>query len=94
MSQRSDTSLTIRTNKEVKQQAQEILSDLGMDMSTAINVFLRQIISHQGFPFEVRLKTPNAVTRQAFEEGERLLRDPNAKRFSSVEDLFADLDED
>ena len=38
----NNTSMTIRTDKEIKQQAQKIFSDLGMDMSTAINVFLRQ----------------------------------------------------
>ena len=41
MAAKTDTSMTIRMNKEIKQEAQEIFSSLGMDMTTAINVFLR-----------------------------------------------------
>lgn len=51
---KSDASMTIRVNKKVKQKAQQIFSDLGMDMSTAINVFLRQAIYYNGFPFALR----------------------------------------
>ena len=47
----STTTMTIRTDKEVKFQAQQIFSELGMDMTTAINVFLRQAIRQNGFPF-------------------------------------------
>ena len=66
----NNTSMTIRTDKDVKQQAQMIFSDLGVDMSTAINVFLRQSIIHRGFPFEITLKSPNETTRKAMENAE------------------------
>lgn len=92
MAVKTDTSMTIRVNKEIKQEAQELFSALGMDMTTAINVFLRQAIHFGGFPFEVRLEKPNAETIAAFEEGERMLHDPTAPRFSSVDELFADLE--
>lgn len=94
MAVKADTSMTIRMNKDVKQRAQQVFADLGMDMTTAINVFLRQAIYYNGFPFDVRFETPNAVTLAAMEEGERMINDPNAKRFSSVEELFAELDEE
>lgn len=94
MAVKADTSLTIRLNKEVKQEAQDIFSALGLDMTTAINVFLRQAIYCQGFPFEVRLHMPNETTLQAFAEGERMLQDPTTKRFKSVEALFDDLDDE
>lgn len=92
MAAKTDTSMTIRMNKDIKQEAQQIFASLGMDMTTAINVFLRQAIYYNGFPFDVRLEVPNAITLAAFEEGERMLHDPDAPRFSSVEDLFAELD--
>ncbi len=94
MAAKTDTSLTIRMDKEVKRQAQHIFSELGMDMATAINVFLRQAIYYNGFPFDVRLETPNAITLAAIEEGECMIHDPDAKRFSSVEELFMELDEE
>lgn len=66
----NDISMTIKTDKSIKQQAQMIFSDLGMDMSTAINVFLRQAIKHNGFPFELTLNTPNETTRKAMVNAE------------------------
>ncbi|MFA6774513.1 MAG: type II toxin-antitoxin system RelB/DinJ family antitoxin, partial [Sphaerochaeta sp.] len=70
MAGKADTSMTIRMNRDVKQQAQQIFSDLGMDMSTAINIFLRQAISFKGLPFEVALHTPNEVTLAAMDAAE------------------------
>ena len=49
------TSMSIRLDSEVKEQAQQVFNHLGMDMTTAINIFLRQAIQYQGLPFDVRL---------------------------------------
>ena len=84
--------MTIRMNKAVKQEAQQLFAALGMDMTTAINVFLRQAIYHHGFPFEVRIEDPNAVTIAALKEGDSMIHDPHAKKFSSVDELFEELD--
>lgn len=86
--------LSIRTDKAVKEQAQQIFSELGMDMTTAVNVFLRQVISCGGLPFAVRLHQPNPETLAALQEGDQLLQDPTAPRFSSVEALFEELEEE
>ena len=51
----SKTSMSIRLDSEVKEQAQLVFNHLGMDMTTAINIFLRQAIQYQGLPFDVRL---------------------------------------
>ena len=85
------TSMNIRMDDDTKREAQQIFSALGMDLTTAVNVFLRQTIRYRGLPFEVRLDSPNSVTLAALKEGDRLLNDPEARRFSSVEDLLADL---
>jgi DNA-damage-inducible protein J len=71
MSMKADTSMTIRMNREVKQKAQKIFADLGIDMTTAINVFLRQAIQYKGFPFDVVLNIPNEVTLDAMEAAEQ-----------------------
>ena len=68
---RNNISMTIRTDKEIKKQAQQLFSDLGMDMTTAVNIFLRQAIRHNGFPFELVLNIPNAVTQKAMEDAEK-----------------------
>ena len=47
------TNINIRTDSELKAKAQSVLADLGLDMSTAINVFLNQIVYKQAIPFEI-----------------------------------------
>ena len=50
----NDTSITIRMNSETKTKAQELFNSLGLDMSTAINMFLNEAIEFQGIPFVIR----------------------------------------
>ena len=85
MATRPDTSMTIRMNREIKQEAQEIFSALGMDMTTAINVFLRQAILFRGFPFDVRLGIPNEETLAAINEVQELKKNPNKKTYGSFD---------
>ena len=49
----AQTNLNIRVDEDVKQQAEELFADLGLNMTTAINVFLRQAIRRNGLPFEI-----------------------------------------
>ncbi|MCL2800955.1 MAG: type II toxin-antitoxin system RelB/DinJ family antitoxin [Treponema sp.] len=49
----SATNINIRTDSELKAKAQSVLTDLGLDMSTAINVFLNQIVYRQAIPFDI-----------------------------------------
>ena len=86
------TSMNICMDLHVRKRAQQFFSDLGMDTTTAVNLFLHQVIRHNGLPFELKLETSNAPTLVAMAEGERLLEDPNTRRFSSGEELFKDLD--
>ena len=53
-----DANLSIRVDKEVKEQAEEVLKRLGIPMSSAINIFLNQIIIRQGLPFDVKISDP------------------------------------
>ena len=47
------TNINIRTDSELKAKAQAVLSELGLDMSTAINVFLTQVVYKNAIPFEI-----------------------------------------
>ncbi len=86
------TNLNIRTEKAVKEQAEEIFSELGLNMTTAINIFLRTAIREHGIPFDLKLDVPNADTAAAIEEGRKLMSDPTAPRYSSIDDLKAALE--
>ncbi len=84
--------MTLRLDPELKAQATALFKELGLDVSTATGLFFRQALRVHGLPFEVKINEPNAETYAAMEEAERMLADPNAKRFSSVEELFEELD--
>ena len=85
-------STTLSLDADIKPQAQALFADLGLDLSTAVNMFLRQSVYVHGLPFAPRRDIPNEATRAALAEGDAMLSDPNAKRFSSVDALFADLE--
>lgn len=56
------TNLNIRTDKAIKEQAEQIFNELGLNMTTAINLFLRTAIREHGIPFELKLDVPNDTT--------------------------------
>ena len=86
------TNLNIRTDKAVKAAAEKIFEELGMNMTTAVNIFLRQTIRENGIPFELKLFVPNEATAAAIEEGRRIAHDPNVKGYKSIDELKAALD--
>lgn len=86
------TNLNIRTDKDIKDQADEIFDELGLNMTTAINMFLRATIREHGIPFELKLDEPNDTTAAAIEEGRKMMADPSAPRYSSMDALKKALD--
>ena len=80
-------STNISIDADVKKQAQELFSALGLDLSTAINIYLKKAISEQGIPCDVRVESPNADTIAALEEFETMKKDPKAyKRYSTFKE--------
>ena len=86
------TNLNIRTDKAIKDQAEMIFNELGLNMTTAVNMFLRATIRERGIPFELKLEVPDDTTATAIEEGKKMLNDPSAPRYSSMDTLKAALD--
>ena len=67
----STVNVTFRIDENIKAQADELFGELGMSMSTAFNVFLRQSIREQGIPFEISKNVPNAATLAAMDAAEK-----------------------
>ena len=86
------TNLNIRTERIVKDQAEKIFNELGLTMTTAINIFLRTAIREHGIPFDLKLDVPNDTTAAAIEEGRKIMADPAAPRYSSMAELKAALE--
>lgn len=83
----ASTNLNIRTDKAVKDQAEAIFNELGINMTTAVNMFLKTVIRQNGITLDLRLDVPNETTESAIEEGRKLMNDPSAPRYSSVDEL-------
>lgn len=81
------TNLNIRTEKAIKDQAEQIFNELGLNMTTAVNMFLRTTIREHGIPFALKLDVPNETTVAAIEEGRKLMADPSAPRYSDMDSL-------
>ncbi len=81
------TNLNIRTNKEIKDRVDRICSELGLNMTTAVNLFLRAMIRENGIPFELKLDEPNEITISAIEEGRKIALDKNVKGYNDIKDL-------
>ena len=86
------TNVNFRLDKKTKKEAEELFEDLGLNMTTALTMFVKASIREQGIPFEVRRDFPNAETIAAIEEGRRIANDPNVKGYDNMEDLIRDLE--
>ena len=63
--------VTFRVDDELKKQADALFAELGMNMSTAFNIFLRQSVREQQIPFHVSKNVPNAATLAAMDAAEK-----------------------
>ena len=83
------TNINVRIDTELKKSAEELFNDLGLNMTSAITMFLRSAISHDGIPFEVKRMTPNAETRAALAEYAEMKKNPEKyKRYDSFDELM------
>ena len=82
---------SIRMERDVKKECELLYGELGLTLSSAINVFLRQSLRVGGFPFDVKLQQPNEETVAAMLEAKRIAHDPAAKRYEDVEEALREL---
>ena len=87
------TNVTIRMDKDLKMQADELFSALGLNMTTAMNMFLRQVVRQGRIPFEIATDIPNAETLAAMKEVDDMISGKiPAKKYTSTDELFKDLE--
>lgn len=88
----STVNVTIRMDEELKQQADDLFGDLGISLSTAFHIFVRQALREQSIPFAVTRRQPNAETLAAIEEVKRMKADPSIGRsYRDVDEMMKDL---
>lgn len=84
-------SFSVRTDPVLKKQADLFLENVGMTMSTAINLYLRKIVLEQRIPFEISLPQLSPESRAALQEAEELKQPGVGKVFKTVDELREDL---
>lgn len=89
------TNINVRVDTELKQSAEALLNDLGQNMSSAITMFLKSAVSHDGIPFEVSRLSPNTEAKAALTKYDALKKKNRSyKRYSSfdeiVDEVFTD----
>ena len=88
----SKTTANISIDSDIKAKAQALFAELGMDLSTAINVFLRQAIRENAIPFAVTSDVPNEITLAAMRETEEMHKHPeNYKGYQDVDQMMEEL---
>ena len=86
------TNINIRMEKSLKTQAESLFSELGMNMTTAFNIFVRQSVREGKIPFEISLNTPNAETIEASKEVEEMKKNPSlGKSYTNVDEMIKEL---
>ena len=81
------TTTQIRIDSEIKKQANELFATLGLDMSTAVNLFLHQCALRGGLPFRVEQPRYSDEALEAMAEAIRISKDPNAKGYTSMDEI-------
>ena len=80
------TNLNIRIDKTVKESSEKVFEELGLNMTTAVNIFLRQVIRVNGIPFEIKGNIPKQETIEAMEESIAIANEKE-KGYTSIDDL-------
>ena len=87
-----DDSQQFRSMKKVEKEAEKLFSDFGLDISTAVNIFLRQSIRENCIPFNIQKEVPNADTLAAMKESEDMIAHPEKyKGYHDVDEMMKDL---
>jgi DNA-damage-inducible protein J len=85
------SNISIHTDAETKRAIESLFGDFGISVSDAVNIFFRKSLMEGGLPFEMKRNQYNAVTEAAIRDLDAALASGNAKRYSSTEDMFADI---
>jgi len=86
------TNINIRMDEELKQQAEELFDEMGLNFTTAYTIFTKQALRERRIPFEISVRVPNADTIAAMEEAEEIMRNPEDHKFyTDVDKMFEEL---
>lgn len=84
--------VTMRMDEKLKAQLQELVSNLGMDMTTFFTISAKQAVREQRIPFSISMEIPNEETREAIEEVRQMKENPSfGKTYTDVDEMMKEL---
>lgn len=87
-------STNINLDADLKRSAQTLFKDFGMDLTTAVTIFLTQAVREQAIPFQITREVPNAQTLAALREYEEMKAHPERyPRYNSFKEALEDVTE-
>lgn len=87
-----NVNVTIEMDKEMKQQADELFQDLGLNLSSAVTIFIKQALRERAIPFAISKNTLNAETIEAIEETRGLYNVPNKKTYATFREFMKEME--
>ena len=82
----------MRMDEDLKKQLQELVSNLGMDMTTFFTISAKQAVREQRIPFDISMNIPNEETRKAIEEVQQMKKNPSfGKSYTDVDEMMKEL---
>ena len=86
------TNITMRIDEELKAQAEELFADLGLNMTSAFTVFVKQAVREQPIPFMLSRESVNAETLEAMEEVKQMKQHPEfGKSYTDIDEMMEEL---
>ena len=86
------TNINIRMDENLKEEFSKFCNDVGMTMTTAVNVFAKRAVSERRIPFEISAFEPNQETLEAIAELDEMENNPNKyKRYNNAKEMFDDM---
>lgn len=86
------TNITMKIDEDLKSQLQELVSNLGMDMTTFFIISAKQAVREQRIPFIISMDMPNEETKEAMEEVRQMKLDPSiGKSYTDIDEMMKEL---
>ena len=87
------SSMNIRIEPNLKKQVEEILTDLGMNISDAVTIYFKQIVLTDSIPLQIKRPKFNKETLEAINEADEIMKHPeNYKSYNNVYEMIEEID--
>ena len=89
------TTINIRIEPKLKEEVEEILKDLGLNISDAVTIYFKQIVLTDSIPLEIKRPKFNKETEKALEEADEIVKNPkNHKNYNNVYEILEEMEDE